>query len=231
MRLIAAIVSLGVLILPRPARAEVQVAMHDGVVSVTAKDATVRQILAEWARIGQTTIVNLDGISGGPTSLQLIDMPEEQALDIILRSVSGYVTAPRHEPAANRSRFDRILIMPTSAPATTAAARTTAAPQTPPQPRPQQAPADADDDQPVPNAPPPAPPLAQRPPAPGPRTFPAPVNPAQPPASAAGDPPNAESGGTPTPYNSSTPSAPNGVAVPGMIVQQPQQPGQQPRQP
>jgi len=32
-----------------------QLTIQDGRVSLIAKDATVRQILAEWARIGQTT--------------------------------------------------------------------------------------------------------------------------------------------------------------------------------
>ena len=41
-----------------PARADVRVSMHDGLVTIVAKDATVRQILAEWARVGRATIVN-----------------------------------------------------------------------------------------------------------------------------------------------------------------------------
>ena len=41
------------------ARADVQLTMQNGRVSLVAKDATVRQILTEWARVGQTQIVNV----------------------------------------------------------------------------------------------------------------------------------------------------------------------------
>jgi len=48
------------------ASADVHLTMHDGRVSIVAKDATVRQILTEWARVGQTKIVNVERIPGGP---------------------------------------------------------------------------------------------------------------------------------------------------------------------
>src|SRR5205823_6221728 len=95
-----------------PARADVQITIHDGVVSLTATDATVRQILAEWGRVGQTKIVNGDRVPGGPVTLQLTDMPEERALEILLRSISGYLAAPRPMAVSNASRFDRIVVMP-----------------------------------------------------------------------------------------------------------------------
>src|SRR5213596_407264 len=95
--------------------AEVQLSLQDGRVTLIAKDATVRQILTEWARVGQTNIVNVDRIPGGPLTLELTDVPEQQALDILLRAVSGYVAAPRAVPVANASVFDRIVVMPTTA--------------------------------------------------------------------------------------------------------------------
>src|SRR5262245_40526145 len=95
--------------------AEVQLTLQDGRVSIVAKDATVRQILTEWARVGQTKIVNVEKIPGGPVTLELTDVPEQQALDILLRSISGYVAAPRPAAAANLSNFDRIVVMATAA--------------------------------------------------------------------------------------------------------------------
>src|SRR5437762_14325838 len=100
------------------ASAQVNLTMHDGRVWLVAKDATLRQILAEWARVGQTKIVNGDRVPGGPVTLQLTNVCEEQALDTLLRSLTGYVAAPRPMIAANLSRFDRIVVMPTIAPAT-----------------------------------------------------------------------------------------------------------------
>jgi hypothetical protein len=105
--------------------ADVQLQLHDGRVSIVAKDATVRQILTEWARVGQTKVVNVERIPGGPLTLELSDIPEAQALDVLLRSVSGYMAAPRATAVANLSVFDRIIVMPTVAaprPAASAAA-------------------------------------------------------------------------------------------------------------
>ena len=97
------------------ASADVQLQLHDGRVSIVAKDATVRQILAEWARVGQTKVVNVERIPGGPLTLELSNVPEPQALDVLLRSVSGYMAAPRGTAAADLSMFDRIIVMPTAA--------------------------------------------------------------------------------------------------------------------
>jgi len=88
--------------------------MKNGRVTLVAENVTVRQILAEWARVGQTRIVNGDRVSGGPLSLRLVDVPEGRALDTILRGVAGYMAAPRAADVASTSVYDRILIMPTS---------------------------------------------------------------------------------------------------------------------
>src|SRR3954468_22054883 len=97
------------------ASADVKITMQDGHVTVVATDATVRQILTEWARVGQTKIVNAERVPGGPISLELNNVPEAQALEILLRSLSGYITAPRPVQAETLSRFDRIILMPTLA--------------------------------------------------------------------------------------------------------------------
>ena len=61
-----------------PAGAEVQLTIENGAVWLTATGATVREILAEWARVGQTRIVNGEKVPGGPVTLQLTNEPEEQ---------------------------------------------------------------------------------------------------------------------------------------------------------
>ena len=86
----------------------------DGRVTIVAHDATPRQILEAWARQGHTRIVNAERVSGGPTTLIIRNEPEAKALAIVLRSVAGYIAAPRHVAVANSSQYDRILIMPTS---------------------------------------------------------------------------------------------------------------------
>src|SRR5438128_11451937 len=117
-----------------PASADVQLTLQNGRVSIVAKDATVRQILTEWARVGKTQILNVDKIPGAPLTLELTNVPEAEALDVLLRSISGYMAAPRAVTAANVSQFDRIVVMPTTA----APRAPVSASATPPQAMPQQ---------------------------------------------------------------------------------------------
>jgi hypothetical protein len=132
------------------AAAELKLSMESGRVTLIAQDVPVRQILQEWARVGQTKIVNGEKISGPPVSLQLVNVPEKEALDILLRSASGYMAAPRPDILAKASMYDRIMIMPTSrAPMASASAAPAPTPftQRPPMPV-------DDDDEPVsPNMP------------------------------------------------------------------------------
>jgi hypothetical protein len=97
------------------ASADVHLTIQSGRVTLIAKDATVRQILAEWERVGQTKVINADRIAGGPLNLEMTNVPEQQALDVLLRSVSGVVLAPRAGAAIdNLSAFERIIVMPPS---------------------------------------------------------------------------------------------------------------------
>jgi hypothetical protein len=89
--------------------------IRDGLVSLDAQDVTVRQILTEWARVGKTNIINVERITGGPITLKIDAMPEKQALEIILRTIPGYMALPRETRVADASVYDRILIMATTA--------------------------------------------------------------------------------------------------------------------
>jgi hypothetical protein len=90
----------------------------NGRVSLDATSVSARQILEEWSRLGGTKIVGAEKIVGAPLTLQLVDVPERQALDIVLRNVAGFMAATRPESAtAGASIYDRILILPTAAPA------------------------------------------------------------------------------------------------------------------
>ena len=224
--------------------AEVQLTIRNGRVSLVAKDATVRQILTEWARVGQTKIVNVERIAGGPVTLELKDVSEQQALEVLLRSVSGYMAAPRAAVVANASTFDRIVVMPTSVAPRAPVVAAPAPVFRPPavqglfgQPSQQPTEDEPDDQPPTPNV------VA---PNRGPvfNTFPQPqiVNPTQQGAPTATpgvistQPQVPPQDGTP-PVNPPQPAAypgppgaqpttPGGATTPGMIVQPPQQPGQ-----
>jgi hypothetical protein len=92
----------------------VKLQFNAGQVTLSAQNAPVRAILQEWARLGGATIVNGDRVAGPPVTLELTAVPERQALDIVLRSVAGYIVAPRPAGSQGASAFDRIMILPTS---------------------------------------------------------------------------------------------------------------------
>jgi hypothetical protein len=119
------------------AAGELKLSMQNGRVTLVADNVPLRQILQEWARIGQVKIVNGEKLAGpGVTNvtLRLIDTPEKDALDVLLRSASGYIAAPRPEQVANAAIYDRVTIMPTSrAPAPTASNMAAPTFQRPPQ--------------------------------------------------------------------------------------------------
>lgn len=110
-----------------PASAQVSVQFNDGKVRLTANNAPVSQILAEWARVGGTKIVNGERVPGAPLTLQLEDVTEEQAIDTVLRGAAGYMVAAREADSTGASVFDRIMVLPT----TTRVAATVAAPAPP----------------------------------------------------------------------------------------------------
>jgi hypothetical protein len=118
-------VSVACLSAPLASAGTVTLAIRDGRVTLVARDATVRQILLEWASVGQTTIVNLDRVPGGPVNLELRDVPEGRALDSVLRSLAGYIAAPKPAGGTGASGFARIVVMPVLA--TVASAKAPAA--------------------------------------------------------------------------------------------------------
>ena len=214
---------------------QLKVSFDNGLVSVDATSVPVRQILNEWAKQGGTKVVGVERVTGAPLTIKLIDLPEPRALEIILRSVAGYMAAPRAS-GTGASMYDRILVMATSAAPASSSAPTRAATQNPmtgtqrfvpPRPRPTN---DDDDDSEEEDPNPPNPPVFTFPQQPGmiqPGQFPTmPGNAGQPMIvnPATGQPHNitinpAQPGGYPT-------TAPIGSPTPGMISMPPQQPGQ-----
>ncbi|MBM3781961.1 MAG: hypothetical protein FJW29_09895 [Acidobacteria bacterium] len=96
------------------AHAQGQATLHfaEGRVSVSAANVPLRTLLEDWARLGQTRIVNLDRVVTTPVSITLENVPEAEALEVIMRSAAGYMAAPRAVRLAGASTFDRILVMP-----------------------------------------------------------------------------------------------------------------------
>jgi hypothetical protein len=121
-----------VIAIPAFAQQPLKLSFQDGRVTVDATAVPVRTILNEWGKIGGTKIVGADRISGAPLTVKLVNVTEAQALETILRSVAGYMAAPRNASTTGPSIYDRILVMATtSAPAPSNAA---VRPSSPPQP-------------------------------------------------------------------------------------------------
>ena len=74
---------------------DLKLTIQNGRVTIIAHDVPLQQILQEWARLGNTKIVNAEKVVGLPVTLELVDVPERQALDTLLRSTAGYLAAPR----------------------------------------------------------------------------------------------------------------------------------------
>jgi len=189
-----------------------------GKVRLTAENVSVSQILAEWARRGRTTIVNGERVPGAPVTLELQNVSEQEALDIVLRNVSGYLVAARETAMSGASTYDRIYILPTSSRPTTA---TAVAPQQALQVQ------DLDDDEPPPNAPrgPNIPPGARLP-----REVNLPPNTVRPPLTvddeSRSEPDNRPAPAPSNPFGVSPGTTRPGVITPGPPPNRPNQPNQ-----
>ena len=130
-----------------PASAQVKLEFRNGRVNLTAQNAQIRTILAEWARIGGTRIVNGEKITGPAVTLELTGVTERQAMEVLLRNTAGYIIAARDAGATSPSAFGSILILATTtaprqvavAPVTSGA-RTTRPPAPDPDPDPEEDP-------------------------------------------------------------------------------------------
>lgn len=98
----------------------VSLQFNDGRVTLNAQNAPIRTILVEWGRLGGTRIVNGDRLGGAPVTLELTDVPERAALDILLRSAAGYVATARQEPGGPSTLGGVIILATSSAPRTQA---------------------------------------------------------------------------------------------------------------
>ncbi len=92
---------------------EIQVTMEASRVSLTATNAPLTDVLAEWARVGATEFIDADKLAAAPVTLELIDVAESDALRILLCPVTGYLAARRAAGAPGASVYDRVKILAT----------------------------------------------------------------------------------------------------------------------
>jgi hypothetical protein len=142
-----------------------------GRVTLVAQNVTIREILAEWQRVGGSQIIDAERLGGAPVPMLQFDArPETEVMDSLLRSAAGYILGPRTARTAGPSIFETVMILPTSTPTASSA-------YTPPAAQPLRTQGSPDDEIapvtpaqgiPAPGQPPPAPnPAANRPTTPG----------------------------------------------------------------
>ena len=98
----------------------VSIQFQNGNVTVRTTTRTpLRTVLQEWARVGKAKIVNAETVTGTLEQIELVNVPERQALAVLLRDVSGYAVGTRQVASSGPSQFDRIMLLPRSTAATT----------------------------------------------------------------------------------------------------------------
>ncbi|HUF46901.1 MAG TPA: hypothetical protein VMM93_03735 [Vicinamibacterales bacterium] len=89
----------------------------EGRVTLVAEHATVREILAEWGRVGGSYIINGEKLTGTPIPLlRFENRPEAEVIDSLLRTAAGYILGPRTVRTSGPSAYEAVMILPTSTP-------------------------------------------------------------------------------------------------------------------
>jgi hypothetical protein len=84
-------------------------------VTLDAREATLRAVLEEWARVGGLKVMAPDTLADGPVTLQLTNVPEREAIEILLRGAGGYVLGPRAAGEKGASKFGMLVLVPPGA--------------------------------------------------------------------------------------------------------------------
>src|SRR6185503_7563593 len=88
--------------------------VEQGLVTMSARNVVVSEILARWTQVTGVTVVNGDRATMRVT-LELVNEPERSALAVVLRDVHGYILAARQsDGVAGAMTINRILIAPAS---------------------------------------------------------------------------------------------------------------------
>ena len=91
---------------------DLELSFSAGRVTVVAADVPLAAILDEWTRLGDTRFVAAAGLPARAVSVRLVDVPEREALRVLLRAAGGYVAESRSASQPGVSAFERVLVMP-----------------------------------------------------------------------------------------------------------------------
>ena len=106
----------GLLVCPAIALAgPLTLTIANGRVSLSAQDVPLRQILAEWERIGGTRFVNRERVPGSLVTIELSNVSEAKAIETLLRPIAGFLAVARGAETAGASGYASVIIMPGAA--------------------------------------------------------------------------------------------------------------------
>jgi hypothetical protein len=86
-------------------------------VTLDARDATLREVLSEWERVGGMKLLNAEVLDDRRVTLQVSAVGEREALDILLRDLGGYVLGVRGAGASGGSQFGTLVLAANRGPA------------------------------------------------------------------------------------------------------------------
>jgi|KBSSwiStaDraftv2_1062776.scaffolds.fasta_scaffold505022_2 hypothetical protein len=83
-----------------------------GLVTISAENVTLDDILSRWSDTTGLKVVSKNGsVARTPINLRLTAVPEREALQTVLRDLSGYIMGERRDPATGVVTIDRLLIL------------------------------------------------------------------------------------------------------------------------
>jgi hypothetical protein len=89
---------------------ELALAIAEGRVTLTAAEAPLGDVLAEWSRAGNTRFEGVGELGSARVTLHLEGVPEREALRLVLRPAAGFLAAPRRSQGSGASIYDRVWI-------------------------------------------------------------------------------------------------------------------------
>ena len=100
---------------PAPAPTKIDLTFEgNGVMSLNATNASLRDILNEWKRKGGTAFDGTERLPGSPLTLQFDHRPETEVMASLLRNASGYVIGPRQAQSRAASSIEVVYVLATS---------------------------------------------------------------------------------------------------------------------
>jgi hypothetical protein len=100
---------------PTPAPTKIQITFEgNGLVSLVATNASLRDILNEWTRKGGTPFPGAERLTGAPLTVEYPHLPETEVIGSLLRNASGYVIGARQTPSQAASSIEVVYILATS---------------------------------------------------------------------------------------------------------------------